>query len=65
MIIEGIPVAQAATVAFEDALAEAISFETGDYTADDSTVMVRYSFVIIYGEILRVHIYLHMIRNTY
>lgn len=42
MTIEGIPVAQAATAAFEDALAEAISSETGDYTADNSTVMVRY-----------------------
>lgn len=33
--------AEAATAAFEDGLAEAISSETGDYTTDNSTVLVR------------------------
>ena len=39
--MEGVPVAEAATAAFEDGLAEAISSETGDYTTDNSTVLVR------------------------
>lgn len=41
MTIKGIPVEQAATVAFEAALAEAISAETGNYTSDNATVLVR------------------------
>lgn len=40
MTIVGIPVAEAATVAFESGLAEAISSETGEYTRDNSTVLV-------------------------
>ncbi len=41
MEIEGIPVDQAATQAFEAGLAEAISAETGEYTELNSTVVVR------------------------
>lgn len=41
MEIEGLPVAQVATQAFESGLAEAISSETGDYTSENSTVVVR------------------------
>lgn len=41
MTIEGIPVVQAATAAFEDGLAEAISLETGNYTSENSTVLVN------------------------
>lgn len=44
MDVEGIPVAQAATAAFEAGLAEAISLETGDYTNDTSSVVVRDKF---------------------
>ena len=41
MELEGIPVTQAATVAFEAGLAAAISSETGNYTLENSTVLVR------------------------
>lgn len=41
MTVEGVPVAQAATEAFEAGMAEAISFETGDYTSENATVLVR------------------------
>lgn len=41
MDVEGIPVAQVATEAFEAGLAEAISLETGDYTDETSSVVVR------------------------
>lgn len=41
MEIEGIPVDQAATQAFEAGLAEAVSAETGDFTGLNSTVVVR------------------------
>lgn len=40
MNIEGVPVAQTTTVAFESALAEAISSETGAYSSDNATVVV-------------------------
>lgn len=58
MDIEGIPVAQVATEAFEAGLAEAISLETGDYTDEYSSVVVRESLSYIIGlqlstEILR------------
>lgn len=41
MDIDGISVAQVATEAFEAGLAEAISAETGDYTDETSSVVVR------------------------
>ena len=41
MDVEGVPVNQAATEAFEAGLAEALSLETGDYTDETSTVLVR------------------------
>lgn len=41
MDIEGIPVAQVATEAFEAGLAEAVSLETGGFTNDNSSVVVR------------------------
>lgn len=49
MDIEGIPVTQAATVAFEAGLAEAISLETGDYTDETSTGLVRESSSCVVG----------------
>lgn len=42
----GVPVAEAATTAFETGLAEAISTVTGDYTSEESTVLVRYARAI-------------------
>ena len=41
MELEGIPVTQAATLAFEAGLAAAISSETGNYALENSTVLVR------------------------
>lgn len=41
MDIDGIPVAQVATEAFEAGLSEAISAETGGYTDETSSVVVR------------------------
>lgn len=41
MDIVGLPVVQAATQGFESGLAEALSSETGDYTNENSTVVVR------------------------
>lgn len=42
MTVEGVPVVEAATEGFEAGLAEAISAETGDYTTNNSTVLVRH-----------------------
>lgn len=41
MEIVGLPVVQAATRGFESGFAEALSSETGNYTNENSTVVVR------------------------
>lgn len=41
MEVVGLPVVQAATQGFQSGFAEALSSETGDYTNENSTVVVR------------------------
>lgn len=48
MTIKGVPVAQAATVAFEAAVSEAVFAETGDYIVDDATVLVSEDLCLPY-----------------